>query len=89
MDPATHEQPKPSRLDPVDVARIVNARGVAAARLAEYRASETSRRREVDDDLARDIEQLVATLYDLAERLHSVELLADYAAERAELADGG
>ena len=86
MDPATHAQRKASRPDPEDVARIVNARMAAGRTLARYR--ETAPASEARD-VERDIERIVAVLADFAERLHSAELLADYAAERAESNDGG
>jgi hypothetical protein len=87
----TPPQPSSPRPDPVDVARIVNAawsvtRDRLAADVSDWSAHFLP---EPDNPMAMDIERIVAALADFSERLRSVELLADYAAERAESNDGG
>lgn len=82
IDPRSTE-----RTTPENTARIVNlagvlqreraARGVAAWSDVPLRPTETS---------DRTIEQIVAVLADLSERMIAVERLADYAAEKAEAA---
>lgn len=74
-----------TRRDPEVVARMVNARAIAARTLAHYREPATRPRDRVDET-DRDIERIAAVLADFAERLLAVEQLADYAAERTEQA---